>query len=271
VIKEENLMISKQRLKVKPNSLKPMIGKFALSKSDTVLDAGCGYGVRSVEIGRDVGAHVISIDLSPNCLIGLKQQKNEYEIDIIRADLQNIPLKDKSVNVIVSGDVLEHIPEVSKTVSDFYRIIKNKGIAFLLVPSSISQKLYCKLDNTYAEQRGHVRIFGATQFKNLISSAGFVVFTSYHADFFRSIYHLLQVLLRTKTEHQTGRAVNENTSLSTLWSISRLLYYSWVGSLIEAFGKFIFPNSFVIIATKPAKIRRGNNNQNINQLDSSGR
>lgn len=230
--------------------LKPLVKKYSLSLYGTVLDAGCGYGGRSIEISKEVGAHVISIDVSLRCLKALNSQKGAYNIDIIRADVQNLPLKDFSVDKIMCVDVLEHVPNVSKTLKEFQRTIRNAGTIFLLVPSKLSQKLFFRLDNKYAEHTGHLRIFGTVKLLNLVKSAGFCVINRHYAEFFRAIYHLLQVLSKSRIEHQTGRAITESTGLSTIWKISRVLYYSRVGDLMEVVGKFIFPNSFIVIATK---------------------
>jgi ubiquinone/menaquinone biosynthesis C-methylase UbiE len=231
-------------------NLKPLLGKFTISPSDLVLDAGCGYGARTKELSKDVGAHVISIDFSLSCLKAVNQELDKSNIDLIQADLQNLPLKDLCVDKIVSGDVLEHVPNVPNTLEGFHRVIKKNGKMFLLVPSSVSQKLYLKLDNTYSEHTGHLRTFEAKQFIDLIKAADFAILDSYHAEIFRAIYHLLQTLSKTRIEHHTGRVVKEDNWLFGIWSASRLLYYSWVGNLIEAFGKFIFPNSYIVIAAK---------------------
>lgn len=241
-------MESKKAAELK--NLKPLLGKFTISSSDTVLDAGCGYGARTKELSKDVGAHVISIDFSLSCLKVVNQELDKSNIDFIQADLQNLPLKALSVDKIVSGDVLEHVPNVPQTLQGFHRVIKNKGKMFLLVPSSVSQKLFIKLDNTYSAHTGHIRTFEAKQFIDLIRSADFVILDSYHSEIFRGVYHLLQTLSKTRIEHQTGRVIREDNWLFGIWSASRLLYYSWVGNMIEAFGKFIFPNSFVVIAVK---------------------
>jgi SAM-dependent methyltransferase len=231
-------------------ALKPMMGKYSLSQSDTVLDAGCGYGLRSIEISREIGCRVVSIDLSLRCLTSVNAQKGKYNIDFIRADLQSLPLVDNSFDKIVSGDVLEHIPNVSKTLEEFYRVTRRTGIVFLLVPSHISEKLFLKLDNTYAGRIGHLRTFESVQLLSLVQSAGFCTLISYRVEFFRAFYHLFQVLSGSKIEHQTGRAIADNSGLSLISQISRVIFYSWIGDLIETVGERIFPNSFVVIAAK---------------------
>jgi ubiquinone/menaquinone biosynthesis C-methylase UbiE len=231
-------------------TLKPLLGKYTISASDTVLDAGCGYGLRSAEMSREVGCRVVSIDLSLRCLTSFYSQKGKYNIDFLRADLQHLPLVDNSFDKVVSGDVLEHIPNVSKTLEEFFRITQRKGMIFLLVPSHVSEKLFLKLDNTYGERIGHLRTFKSVQLLSLVQSAGFCTLTSYRVEFFRTFYHLFQILSGSKIEHQTGRAIEDNSGLSIVSRISRILFYSWIGNLIETFGKHIFPNSLVVIAAK---------------------
>ena len=231
-------------------TLKPMLGKYSLSVSDTVLDAGCGYGLRSIEISKEVGCQVVSIDLSLRCITSVYAQRGKYNIDFIRADLQYLPLIENSMDKIVSGDVLEHIPNVSKTLEEFYRVTRRTGMVFLLVPSHISEKLFLKLDNTYAKRIGHLRTFESLQLLSLVQCAGFCTLVSYKVEFFRAFYHLFQVLSGSKIEHQTGRAILDNSGLSLISRITRVIFYSWIGDLIEAAGEHVFPNSFVVIAAK---------------------
>ncbi len=227
-----------------------MLGKFKLSSSDAILDAGCGYGLRSIEISEKIGAHIVSIDLSSSCLKSFNSDKGNKNIDIIRADVQNLPLQDMLFDKIISGDVLEHVPNVSETLDGFQRLLEKNGMVFLLVPSSISEKLFLKLDSSHAERIGHLRIFESKQFVSLVNNAGFCVVDNYKVEFFRAFYHLFQILLGSKIEHQTGRVIQDNSGLTIMSKISRVLFYSWLGDIFEEFGKHIFPNSFVVIATK---------------------
>ena len=233
-----------------PRNLEPVSDEYIISSEETILDAGCGYGGRSLRIGREFGSHVISVDLSLTCLKSIQSSKNGSNIDLVHADVQYLPLKDSSIDKIVCADVLEHVPDVVFTLKGFERSLKKSGMIFLLVPSEISEKLYAKLDNKYIEHKDHLRTFEAEQFCSLVQSGGFKVINIYHAEFFRAIYHLLQVLTGSKFEHQTGRPVKENEGLSVVWGISRILYYSWVGSFFERIGRFILPNSLIIVASK---------------------
>jgi cyclopropane fatty-acyl-phospholipid synthase-like methyltransferase len=237
-------------VELSPRNLEPIADEYSISSTETVLDAGCGYGGRSLRIGKDFGSHVISIDLSLSCLKSVKSAKKLQNIDLINADVQYLPLKDSSIDKIVCADVLEHVPDVSFTLRGFEQTLKKGGLIFLLVPSRVSERLYSRLDNKYIEHKDHLRTFIADEFFGLVQSGGFRVVNIYHAEFFRAVYHLLQVLTGSRFEHQTGRPIEEDAGLSAVWRISRLLYYSWVGSLVEAIGRFILPNSLVVVAAK---------------------
>jgi ubiquinone/menaquinone biosynthesis C-methylase UbiE len=231
-------------------NLEPISEEYSISRDEIVLDAGCGYGGRSLRISKDFGAHVISVDLSLNCLKAIKSANDVFNMDLVYADVQNLPLKDSSVDKIVCADVLEHVPDVSYTLEGFKRTLKQSGMIFLLVPSQVSERLYSRLDSKYIEHKDHLRTFQAKEFLGEVDSVGFSVTKIYHAEFFRAVYHLLQVLTGSEFEHQTGRPLVEDSGLSLVWRISRIIYYSWIGNLVETIGRFVLPNSLVLIAIK---------------------
>lgn len=231
-------------------NLEPISEEYSISRDEIVLDAGCGYGGRSLRISKDFGAHVISIDLSLNCLKAIKSTNETSNIDLVYADVQHLPVKDFSIDKIVCTDVMEHVPDVSYTLKGFERALKKSGMIFLLVPSRVSERLYSRIDSKYIEHKDHLRTFVAKDFFGIVESSGFSVVNIYYAEFFRAVYHLLQVLTGSEFEHQTGRPVVEDSGLSAVWRISRIIYYSWIGNFVEAVGKFVLPNSLIIVATK---------------------
>lgn len=55
--------------------------------------------------------------------------------DIV-GSVENIPLENKSVDSIVSTQVLEHIKDPQKAINEFYRILKPGGCCLITVPQS---------------------------------------------------------------------------------------------------------------------------------------
>jgi len=50
------------------------------------------------------------------------------------AELENLPIQDNTVDVILNTAVLEHIPFPEKAVSEFYRIMKKDGVIYCSFP-----------------------------------------------------------------------------------------------------------------------------------------
>lgn len=62
-------------------------------------------------------------------------ERDNSRIDI-KSDIINIPVADKSFDVILCIEVFEHIPEPIKALEEFGRILKKGGLAIITVPVS---------------------------------------------------------------------------------------------------------------------------------------
>jgi ubiquinone/menaquinone biosynthesis C-methylase UbiE len=78
-----------------------------------LLDAGAG-DCRFKEFFPDV--QYIGMDL------GVAENELDYSKLNIKGDLRNIPLEERSVDVIICLQVLEHLPEPWKVIKEFSRV-----------------------------------------------------------------------------------------------------------------------------------------------------
>jgi len=60
-------------------------------------------------------------------------QKTHVDIDYI-GTASNIPLQNKSVDIIFCSQVLEHVPDPFESLKEFNRVLKIGGIAIITVP-----------------------------------------------------------------------------------------------------------------------------------------
>ena len=83
---------------------------------ETILDAGCGNGAISNFLK---GYKIIGIDISFKALKFFKHNK-------VLGNLANLPFKDKSFDLVICSDTLEHIPEkdFNKVISELKRVTK---------------------------------------------------------------------------------------------------------------------------------------------------
>ena len=121
----------------KERFLKNDIDPYEFFGGKTVLDAGCGSGKFSCAIAKFGAKKVIGLDLGKKGLEFAKKQakKTDYEnkLEYIQGSLLNVPLNDKSVDIIWSNGVIHHTLGYEKCIQEFSRIIKVGGKLFLYV------------------------------------------------------------------------------------------------------------------------------------------
>ena len=105
-----------------------------VSKDKVILDAGCGTGkfLKSLETNSK---QYIGIDLSENQLSKAKIKSSNSNSNFICSDLSNIPLKDKSIDLIVASWVLgtiTNINERNNVLNELKRVLKNNGQILLI-------------------------------------------------------------------------------------------------------------------------------------------
>lgn len=100
-----------------------------------------------------------------------------------KVNMENIPFGDNEFDIIYSSHVLEHVPNDRLAMSELYRVLKEDGICFIMVPLSGNPKtLENEAYNTpelrlkYYGQDDHLRFYG-DDFKDRLESVGFNVET----------------------------------------------------------------------------------------------
>lgn len=101
-----------------------------ISFQGNLLEIGCGDGHLST-ILRDYFDRVTSTDVSPR----------EDIKDVIIADAQDLPFQDNTFDAIFSSNVLEHIDDLERCLTELYRVSK-KDIVMLHTMPTIWWKLF---------------------------------------------------------------------------------------------------------------------------------
>jgi predicted SAM-dependent methyltransferase len=107
----------------------------------------------------------------------------------VRLDIQDLPFRADSFDVIICSHVLEHIVNDRQAMSELYRVLKSGGWSVVLVPVDYSRETtFEDIKAVTSEERlrlfgqdDHVRIYGKDFFGRL-ASAGFEVETVRYAD-----------------------------------------------------------------------------------------
>lgn len=142
------------------------------------------YGMRVVEFGSSDGYMIRDIrDSFPNndyiatdlYAEGLNKSYNRNP-DIMHIQCDNIdaPFKNEVMDLVVSLNVLEHIEDDEKAISEYYRISKRGGHSILVVPRGVG------LYDYYDEALYHKRRYDDGELARKCRSVGFRVIYDNH-------------------------------------------------------------------------------------------
>jgi 2-polyprenyl-6-hydroxyphenyl methylase/3-demethylubiquinone-9 3-methyltransferase len=98
-------------------------------KAAAALDVGCGGGFLTEEIAR-MGFDTIGVDPSERSLRAAADHARESGLDI-RYGLgtgESLPFEDRSFGAVFCCDVLEHVRDLPKVVSEISRVLKPGGV-----------------------------------------------------------------------------------------------------------------------------------------------
>lgn len=100
----------------------------------------------------------------------------------VKLDVQEIPFKDNSFDVIMCNHVLEHVDNDMKAMKEFYRVLKPGGWGIFQVPIDYTRETTYK-DSTITNPRerekqfwqsDHLRLYGK-DYGKVLANAGFTV------------------------------------------------------------------------------------------------
>jgi len=152
----------------------------SIGTAKKVLDVGCYDGTISALI-KQLGNNVFGIDVSEKAV----EIARERGIDARVWDLDNrLPFPDESFDVVVAGEVIEHVREIDFLVQEFWRVLRRPGYAVVTTPNlaSLGRRLLLLFGrNPLTETRwtpgsaGHVRYFVKDSLFELFESHDFHV------------------------------------------------------------------------------------------------
>lgn len=104
----------------------------ALAPGETVLDLGSGAGFDSFLAARQVGktGRVIGVDMTPEMLAkarALAKTEEYSNVEFRLGEIENLPVADSSVDVIMSNCVINLSPDKRRVFREAFRILRPGG------------------------------------------------------------------------------------------------------------------------------------------------
>lgn len=146
----------------------------------TVVDAGCGEGYGAALMASRAGLVVgLELDLAAVTHVGSVYRDS---VEAVRSNLDALPMGDDSADYLISMQVVEHLWDLPRFLSESRRVVKPSGTAVFATPNRLTFSPGLgrgeKPTNPF-----HVEEFDAEQMVDLCQKAGFgevVVYGLHH-------------------------------------------------------------------------------------------
>lgn len=99
----------------------------------SVIDIACGEGYGTAALQRAGASNIIGVDISEETC---SHARRKYGVDARVGDAMKIPLADKSVDVVISFETIEHVPDPARFLDECVRVLKKNGIAVISTPNA---------------------------------------------------------------------------------------------------------------------------------------
>jgi arsenite methyltransferase len=135
------------------------------------LDVGSGPGTVTASLARAAGPDglALGVDISEPMLARAVRSESGPRVGFLRADAQRLPLRDDTVDAVVSIAVLQLIPDPVAALSEMARVLRPGGRLAVMVPTAgRGARLWRMLPNTGAHA------FGEDEIADVLESRGFV-------------------------------------------------------------------------------------------------
>jgi SAM-dependent methyltransferase len=151
----------------------------SLRPGETVVDLGSGGGFDCFLAARAVGksGHVIGVDMTPEMISKARENSETVgltNVEFRLGEIENLPVADQSVDVIISNCVINLSPEKANVFSDAFRVLKRGGrlaVADIVATAPIPEDLRNDLELHAGCVSGAAQV---EELRAMLEEAGFV-------------------------------------------------------------------------------------------------
>lgn len=208
-----------------------------------ILNTGSATGATSLMLKKY--GEVLSSEYDKDCSEYLSEILDE---EVLNASLTDLPLEDRSFDLVCAFDVIEHIEDHERAIQEMNRVLTKGGYAFITVPTF--NILWSKHD----EINHHYRRYKKNELKELLEKNNFEI---QYISYFNFILFLPILVIRLisnlfPSKDDKGTTGSDLEKFNSSGFLNQLLYHIFKSelSLLKRNIKFPFGVSAVIIGKK---------------------
>lgn len=204
----------------------------------SLLEMGCGSAYFSTALRRRLPSDsfkYVGIDLEPDAIKVAKEYIKPT--DTVKLDsVTGMSFAENTFDSIVYLDVIEHVDDDKKSLSEAYRVLKPGGTLVISTPDSdapLTDTFFCEYMHDHDHMANHRAGYSATELSEMLKEANFKVEMVRHTNYFLSelLITLSKLGYRILKPKYKSQADVVEVSSSPLFSIYKLFVFP-VGYLI---------------------------------------
>lgn len=154
--------------------LRRTFGLANIGPGDRVLDVGCGEGDLTADLAAGSGgAHVVGVEVAEAAVRRARARHPELDVRAVPID-GPLPFEDGSFDVVWSSEVIEHVADTARWLSEVRRVLVPGGRLLLTTPSHGRLRLAIGGLERYSEPLGdHLHLYTARSLRELLTGFHF--------------------------------------------------------------------------------------------------
>jgi SAM-dependent methyltransferase len=143
-----------------------------LSASDRVLDLGCGSGEFTAVLGAS-GTRVVGAEVATAAVRRAQARHSGAEFVLVPID-GPLSFEDGSFDLVWASEVIEHVPDTARWLSEVRRVLAPRGRVLLTTPSHGRLRLALLGVERFSEPLGdHLHLYTRSSLAEVLGEFGF--------------------------------------------------------------------------------------------------
>ena len=144
-----------------------------LPRTSSLLEIGAGGGF-TLEALQNLGfTELFGSDLTHTTMAEMRKRLGR--VDLIAADAESLPFQDDAFDVLISSDVVEHLPDLNGHISEAARVLAPGGRYLFKTPNRLVAEQYYRLRGLYDSFFWHPSMSSPGEIRLILHRHGFEV------------------------------------------------------------------------------------------------
>ncbi len=219
-----------------------------------ILDMGCGSGRHTCAVSRFKEVVAIGSDIRFDDVVEARERLM-YEESLgeqgggvwanVVSDIRCLPFEDNYFDLVICSEVLEHIDDHERAISELSRVLKPGKDLVVSVPRYFPERICWALSKDYhLANDGHIRIYKKKELIDLLEAAGVKTWATHFAHSLHTPYWWLKCLVGP------NRDDSPLVNLYHRFLVWDMMKHPWITRMLDWLLNSIIGKSVVIYLRK---------------------